>query len=46
MGQAEGLRLDVYVSENSLVTRSAAQKLIDGGYVTVNGQQKPKNYRH
>ena len=46
MGQAdEGTRLDIYVSESSLVTRSAAQKLIEGGYVTVNGQIRSKNYR-
>ena len=40
-----GKRLDVYVSETEKITRSAAQKLIDCGLVTVNGVQKPKNYR-
>ncbi len=40
-----GQRLDVYVSETEQITRSAAQKLIDGGFVTVNGAKKAKNYR-
>lgn len=39
------LRLDVYVSEIASVTRSAAQKLIENGFVTVNGAQKSKNYK-
>ncbi len=38
-------RLDIYVSETEEITRSAAQKLIENGFVTVNGQKKPKNYR-
>lgn len=38
-------RLDLYVSEREQITRSAAQKLIDGGLVTVNGEVKAKNYR-
>ena len=38
-------RLDVYVSEVSSVTRSAAQILIDSALVTVNGRGEPKNYR-
>jgi 23S rRNA pseudouridine1911/1915/1917 synthase len=41
----ETLRLDVYVSEIGQVTRSAAQKMIEQGLVTVNGQTKPKNYK-
>ena len=40
-----GERLDQYVSERESITRSAAQKLIDSGLVTVNGQPRPKNYR-
>ncbi len=40
-----GQRLDVYVSEAEQITRSAAQKLIENGFVTVNGQKKAKNYR-
>ena len=39
------MRLDVYVSELASVTRSAAQKLIENGFVTVNGSVKPKNYK-
>lgn len=38
-------RLDLYVSERERITRSAAQKLIDDGLVTVNGAPRPKNYR-
>ena len=38
-------RLDVYVSEASGITRSAAQILIDEGSVTVNGRCEVKNYR-
>ena len=38
-------RLDIYVSEAYAVTRSAAQKLIENGFVTVNGTVKAKNYR-
>ena len=41
----EGQRLDVYVSETEKITRSAAQKLIESGLVTVNGAVKPKNYK-
>ena len=39
------IRLDIYVSEIASITRSAAQKLIENGFVTVNGEQKPKNYK-
>ena len=39
------IRLDIYVSELGQVTRSAAQKLIENGFVTVNGVCKPKNYK-
>lgn len=39
------IRLDVYVSEIASVTRSAAQKLIENGFVTINGALKPKNYK-
>ena len=38
-------RLDVYVSECIEVSRSNAQGLIEKGYVTVNGEAKPKNYK-
>ncbi len=40
-----GKRLDVYVSEAEEITRSAAQKLIENGFVTVNGKKLSKNYR-
>ncbi len=39
-----GARLDVFVSEAAEVSRSAAQRLIETGAVTVNGAAKPKNY--
>lgn len=42
---AVGKRLDIYVSQTSNITRSGAQKLIESGFVTVNGAQKPKNYK-
>ena len=40
-----GERLDLYVSTREKLTRSAAQKLIEGGLVTVNGKAVAKNYR-
>ncbi len=40
-----GKRLDIYVSETEGVTRSAAQRLIEDGYVTVNGIVRAKNYK-
>ena len=40
-----GKRLDVYISEAEGVTRSAAQKLIAGENVTVNGKFPAKNYK-
>ncbi len=40
-----GERLDIYISETEKITRSAAQKLIENGFVSVNGASKPKNYR-
>ncbi|MBR2460690.1 MAG: RluA family pseudouridine synthase [Clostridia bacterium] len=40
-----GERLDLYVSERDGLTRSAAQKLIESGLVTVNGRAQAKNYR-
>lgn len=39
------MRLDIYVSELGQMTRSAAQKLIENGLVTVGGKQRPKNYK-
>ena len=40
-----GVRLDVFLSEQSGLTRSALQKLVDGGDVTVSGNQVNKNYK-
>ena len=39
------MRLDVFVSELGQITRSAAVRLIENGFVTVNGVQRPKNYK-
>ena len=38
-------RLDIYVAEREGISRSAAARLIENGYVTVNGAQQSKNYR-
>ena len=38
-------RLDVFVSENTKLTRSAAQKLIEDGCVLINGSTQSKNYK-
>ncbi len=43
--EAVGIRLDQYVAEQSGITRSAAQKWIESGAVTVNLRQEGKNYR-
>ncbi len=40
-----GMRLDAYISENSELTRSSLQKLIENGNVTVNGTVQKKNYK-
>ncbi len=40
-----GIRLDVFLSEQTDVTRSAAQKLIENGDVTVSGKAVAKNYK-
>jgi len=40
----KGKRLDVFLSETNDLTRSAAQKLIEGGHVTVNGLIAVKKY--
>lgn len=44
-GDDIGKRLDVFLSEREEITRSFAQKLIDGANVLVCGKQRPKNYR-
>ena len=38
------VRLDVYVAEREGITRSASQKLIESGYVLVNGIHREKRY--
>ncbi len=40
-----GKRIDVFVAERADITRSAAQKLIESGNVTVSGKTVSKNYR-
>ncbi|MCL2158003.1 MAG: RluA family pseudouridine synthase, partial [Oscillospiraceae bacterium] len=40
-----GMRLDLYVSENCGLSRSAAAKILDSGGVLVCGKKKEKNYR-
>lgn len=43
--EKSGARLDVFVSEMMSLTRSAAQRLIEDGSVSVNGKLSAKNYR-
>ena len=38
-------RLDVFMAERGSITRSASQKLLKDGLVTVNGVVAPKNYK-
>ncbi len=40
-----GKRIDIFVAEWQEITRSAAQKLISGEFVTVNGAVPAKNYK-
>ena len=40
-----GIRLDVFLTEQAELTRSAAQKLIEAGEITVNGSSVAKNYK-
>lgn len=40
-----GARIDRYLSKTLELTRSAAQRLLDDGCVTVNGKPASKNYR-
>ena len=39
-----GIRLDIYVAEREGITRSASQKLIEAGMVTVCGVVREKKY--
>lgn len=43
--EAVGKRIDAVVSENTELTRSAVQKLIEAGAVTVCGEATVKNYK-
>lgn len=43
--EAAGKRLDIFVAEWQNITRSAAQKLISGEFVTLNGAIPAKNYK-
>lgn len=43
IAETGGARLDLFVSEHAKITRSAAQKLIDSGNVSVNGGAAAKN---
>ncbi len=45
IADTKGARLDVFISENADMTRSAAQKLIEEGNATVNGKVVAKNYK-
>lgn len=45
VADTKGARLDIFVSETAEITRSAAQKLIEDGNVTVNGKTTAKNYK-
>lgn len=40
-----GIRLDRFVSQSGILTRSAAEKMIESGALTVNGERSSKNYR-
>lgn len=42
---AQGTRIDVFLSEELGITRSAAQKLLDDGRVTLSGKPVKKNYK-
>lgn len=45
VAEINGERLDSFVSGRAEITRSAAQKLIENGHVTVNGKATAKNYK-
>jgi len=40
-----GIRIDKYISENSELTRSAIQRLLENGKILVNGVSVSKNYK-
>lgn len=41
----EGVRLDAFLAEKTQLTRSAAVRLIEGGFVLVNGRPEVKKYK-
>lgn len=43
--ESAGKRIDIFVAEWQNITRSAAQKLISGEFVTLNGAIPAKNYK-
>lgn len=45
LAEEGGTRLDQFVAERAEITRSAAQKLIGDGCVSINGAPAAKNYR-
>ena len=40
-----GARADIFMCEKLGITRSAAQKLLEGGAATLRGETVPKNYK-
>ena len=43
--ESVGVRVDRFVADSSALTRSAAEKMIESGSLTVNGSRTAKNYR-
>jgi len=43
--EESGKRLDAYISENSELSRSFAERLVNDGFVLVNGEAKLKKYK-
>ena len=42
---ADGQRIDVFVSENSAISRAHVQKMLEGGQISVGGACVPKSYK-
>lgn len=42
---SDGKRIDVFVSENSELSRARVQKMLDGGLISVGGVCVPKSYK-
>ena len=43
--EEQGTRIDKYVADCGVLTRSAAEKMLESGDLTVNGKRVAKNYR-